>query len=218
MYSSGPELYNMCSLYWYSIMDCNCCDSVVTALLTIHQWFVVSYYVYFLGKAVVMEQHQCSTPRASHSMLLYCHCALYKVLLVNAVGHNAVLFGTLSHLQFMPSLTCKRPAPGPILEVFVSRHRGPMHFRISCMLPAWLCSWLCHVTLDTCHSMIILSSLIQASLEFTYLISHWWKLTQVIGYTQKWLQFIFTLRWWHGHQCLHFSWIQTHSWSQYYLL
>ena len=143
-----------------SIMHCYWCDRVVMSLLTtatIGLWSVITstssvkQYCWNLSRP-------CSMPRASHSMLLY-HCSILdKVVLKNAMKHNAVLCGTFSCLQFMPSLTCKRPAPRPIPEVSASRYRALMCHRISCMHLAWLHSWLCCITPDTYHFITILSS------------------------------------------------------------
>ena len=96
-------------------------------------------------------------------VLLYCHSTADKHLVINSVGKNAVLSRT-SHSKFILSLTCERLAPRPVPEASVSRYRGSMQHRISCMKPAWLCFWPCHVTPDTCLFVIILSSPIWTSI------------------------------------------------------
>ena len=63
-------------------------------------------------------------PRASHSVFLYHHSALDKLLLVNAMGCSAVLSGISSHPQVMPSLSYNGLAPKLTPEMSVFRNKG----------------------------------------------------------------------------------------------
>ena len=96
---------------------------VVLSLVTISaQWFVICDHIYFPGEAVVVELlRPYSMPMVPHPMLPYCWSILDSLWLMNVIGCNVVLFGTSSHLAFMPSLTCKRPDPRPILDASVAR-------------------------------------------------------------------------------------------------
>ena len=110
----------------HSIVHCSLCDRVVTSLLIIAingLWSVITL-TSFAKQQWWSFSRPCIMPKASHSMLLH-HCfILDKLLLVNTMGHNVVLFGTSSSPEFMPSLTCKRLAPRLIPDATISRYRG----------------------------------------------------------------------------------------------
>ena len=89
------------------------------------------YYIYLFGKAVMMKfLNLCNMLSASYSMLLYCHSALDRPLLVNTTWQRVAMPGTLSCPYFIPSLNCNKPAPPPMP---VHPSLGTGHHEISYM-------------------------------------------------------------------------------------
>ena len=91
---------------------------------------MVCYYIYFLGKTVVVKfLNPHNMPSASHLMLLYCCSALNKLLQANRTGFRVALSGTPSCPQFILSLASNNLAPGLIPDALISRYRVLIHHK-----------------------------------------------------------------------------------------
>ena len=127
MQSSVLHLYMVCMLYWHMHSSTvlkslwYCCYVIFEYG---YQWFVLSDYVDFMGETVVMIfLNSYSMRMASPSMLLYLISAQDRLLLLKAMGHKAILFGSLLCRKLIPFLTCCNPAlrqtPDSFLALFV---------------------------------------------------------------------------------------------------
>ena len=163
VYRSRPGFYIIHTLYWWmcSMIHCNHWDNAATSLMIItNNGLSLVDYTYFFSKAVMGNiSSSCSILRASHSILLYHHSALKKVLLVKAIGHSVALSSTLPCPQFMPSLTCNSLASRPIPSASVSRYSGlnvskisyMHHFCLCSVIPVLVLSIQCPVNLHWCQ-------------------------------------------------------------------
>ena len=108
-------------------------------------------------------------------MLLQCHSALDRLLLMNVNECHIALSSTLSYLQFITSLTCNNLAPSLIPDASVSRNRGlVIPKKTLCMHPFWLASLLFYKDPGSSYStsslLFLMSVFIVASIPLQSLL------------------------------------------------
>ena len=126
MNSCGPGLHSIFMLYWwiYNSILCSLCDRHATSFFKIATsglWCVIMLTLQvkhsgriFLGHIVCLK--------SSLSILQLKVSANVRLLLMNAIGNNALLLGVSFLESCMLYLTCRRVAPRPTHDASVSRY------------------------------------------------------------------------------------------------